>query len=110
MHPACLIELAHGRINNGVARLAFAPGLEELLIIFPVELVINRPKSSLSDVGKLPEDLFVKISPDQLGYKDVHLLFARGILCFNPSRRRQDRARGNCAEAQMWRKARGRVR
>jgi hypothetical protein len=71
-----LIQLAHSRIDNGVAGLAFAPGLEELLIVFPIELVINRPKSSLSDARKLPEDLFVKISPDQLGDKDIHLFLA----------------------------------
>ena len=35
VHPAAVVELAHGRINDWVACLAFTPGFEMLLVVFP---------------------------------------------------------------------------
>ena len=110
MHPARLIELTHGRINDGESGASLTPYFKLLPVIFPMHLIIFRPKGAFGHVGKLPEDLFVKISPNQLPDENVHFLATLGVLGTDPPGFCQHRSRGNRAKPKMGREAGGRVR
>ena len=84
MHPAGLIELSHGGIHDGVPGLSFTPRLKPIFAVLPLDLVIGGAECARDNVRKLPEDLFIKISPNELSDKHIDLFFCFGIVDTSP--------------------------
>ncbi len=98
VHPAGLHQLAHGGVHQRVAGAAFAPGLEVLFVIAPLQQRGLRPERRAGGQRrKAVHDLPVEIPPGQLTDPGGRALPGLGVLQRRPRRQvgvqRRQRAR-----------------
>ena len=95
VHPARRGELAHARVDDGIARAALAPGVEVLVGAVPLDAV-EVALMSVARVGRVVEqDVGIEVAPGELAGERV--VATRLLLQF---------ARGDAAEVQVWRERR----
>src|ERR1700683_1982088 len=109
MHPTGGIELAHARIDDGETGAPLAPRHEKALVVLPFQLVIFILETRPGHMREMPENLPVKIAPDQLIDENVRLFPCGGMFPGGLLNCRQYRARRKRAQPQMGREARSGV-
>ena len=60
MHPASLIQLAHGCINDRVPGLTGLPGMQVTFILIPMDLPVNGVKRGFEHLRMICNDLVRK--------------------------------------------------
>ena len=101
MHVTRLVNLTHGCVNQGVARLSFAPGFKKGLggrTSFPFDGIVLRFKRTLRYVGVVMQNLHVKVTPNQLAQPGAR---AHITLCMTIKSRLRQRANRYGAKAQV---------
>ena len=71
MHPSCLIELAHSRVNHGVASPSGFPVLQGTGVGKPGEIGILWAKRMLGGMWEMIEQMIGKFTPSDLGEKFI---------------------------------------
>ncbi len=82
MHPAGLVELAHGGVDDGVAGATFTPCCEFLFIIFPCDGIVFAVEAVGFDVGEVPEDHFIEVAPGKFFNEGVDVVDCLGVFLF----------------------------
>ena len=68
VHVAGVVELAHGGVDEGVARRAGAPLLEELVVVLPLDVGVFGLEGFVhADVRPVGQDVLVEIPPGDFG-------------------------------------------
>ena len=101
MHVAGLVDLRHGGIDQRVAGAAFAPGGEQgfrVIALLPLNFVVLGFEGIASRVGKVGQNLRIKVAPDQLAEPDRSALTAGLLLLQAGASKLPD---GHCAKAQV---------
>ena len=101
MHPAGLVQLAHGGVDDRKPGPSLAPGLKEIFAVLPLDPIVLPAEGSLRHVGILPKDLLVEVPPNQFRDENIDLFLGRGIIRAGTARGGQDGPNGNRAEAKV---------
>ena len=65
VHPAALVELAHGGVDDRHAREPLAPGFKPAAVVVPGEGAPLGPVGPFGQLGKVKKCLLVKLAPGQ---------------------------------------------
>ena len=78
MHVARLVELTHGRIDNGKSGPPLAPCAVFGLVLIPLHPPVFRVELVLQHLGVVPKDLKIELPPDQFADELPHVVASGG--------------------------------
>ena len=71
VHSACLGELAHAGVDDGVAGFTFFPGFEAGVVVFPGKFEEGLAKGCCLHIGEMDEEVGCEFTPKEFLFKSM---------------------------------------